>query len=83
MTGEVSFEQAQKELEQIVDRLESGRAELDEAIALWQRGEELYRLCKAKLDAAEGAIEELSRRAGEAQPADDATPFSTGDPTSA
>jgi exodeoxyribonuclease VII small subunit len=63
MTAEVSFEQAQKELEQIVERLERGEADLDETLALWQRGEELYRLCRAKLDGAQGRIEELARRA--------------------
>ncbi len=57
-----SFEAAQRELEQIVDRLERGDASLDEAIALWERGEELYRLCVAKLDAAQGKIEELEQQ---------------------
>jgi len=79
---ELSFEEAQKELEQIVDRLESGRAELDEAIALWQRGEELYRHCRAKLDAAEGKIEELSQRVAEVRPGDEAAQL-TGEPPSA
>jgi exodeoxyribonuclease VII small subunit len=65
----VTFEEAQKELEQIVERLESGQAGLDEALALWERGEELYRLCVGKLDAAEGRIEELARRVEEARPA--------------
>ncbi len=64
---ELTFEQARAELEQIVAELESGRAGLEEALALWQRGEELYRLCLGKLDAAQGAIEELGRRAGEAR----------------
>jgi exodeoxyribonuclease VII small subunit len=59
---ELSFEEAQRELEQIVERLESGRAALDEAIALWERGEELYKSCVAKLDAAHGRIDELARR---------------------
>ena len=59
---EPSFEEAQKELETIVQRLESGEASLDEAISLWERGEELYRVCSAKLDAAQGRIEELARR---------------------
>ena len=59
---EPSFEEAQKELETIVQRLESGQASLDEAITLWERGEELYRICSAKLDAAQGRIEELARR---------------------
>ena len=63
------FEEAQQELEQIVERLESGRAGLDEALALWERGEELYRLCVAQLDAAEGRVEELARRVEEARPA--------------
>ncbi len=59
---EPTFEAAQRELEQIVDRLERGQAGLDETIALWERGEELYRFCIAKLDAAQGKIEELERR---------------------
>ena len=56
-----SFEDAQRELEQIVERLERGQAPLDEAVALWERGEELYRLCLGKLDAAQGKIEELAK----------------------
>jgi exodeoxyribonuclease VII small subunit len=65
---ELSFEQAQQELEGIVERLERGEVGLDEAIALWERGEELYRLCAAKLDTAHGKIEELAQRAAEAAP---------------
>jgi exodeoxyribonuclease VII small subunit len=66
--SEQTFEAAQKELEQIVRRLEAGEASLDEAIALWQRGEELYRFCLGKLDAAQGQIEELAKRVEAAQP---------------
>jgi exodeoxyribonuclease VII small subunit len=62
----MTFEEAQKELEQIVERLERGDAGLDEALALWQRGEELYRFCADRLDAAEGKIEELAKRASSA-----------------
>jgi exodeoxyribonuclease VII small subunit len=58
----VTFEEAQRELEQIVHRLESGDASLDEALKLWERGEELHRYCKERLDAAEGKIEELADR---------------------
>ena len=36
----MTFEEAQKELERIVQQLESGQADLDEAIRLWERGEE-------------------------------------------
>ena len=69
MTAEPTFEEAQKELEQIVDRLERGQTALDEAIALWERGEELHRFCLAKLDSAQGQIEELARRDVEARQA--------------
>ena len=58
----MTFETAQRELEEIVQRLETGQAPLDETIKLWERGEELYRICVGKLDAARGRIEELSRR---------------------
>ena len=63
-----SFEQAQAELEQIVEQLERGQAPLDEALKLWERGEELYTFCRAKLDAAEGRVEELARRADQSRP---------------
>jgi exodeoxyribonuclease VII small subunit len=64
----VTFEEAQAELEQIVHRLETGDAPLDEALKLWERGEELYRFCTERLDAAEGKIEELASRAEAAKP---------------
>jgi exodeoxyribonuclease VII small subunit len=58
---EPRFEELQAELEDIVGRLERGDVPVDEALRLWRRGEELYRLCVARLDAAEGQVEELSR----------------------
>jgi exodeoxyribonuclease VII small subunit len=66
--SEPTFEEAQRELESVVQRLESGDASLDEAITLWERGEELYRVCSAKLDAAHGRIEELAKRVEEVKP---------------
>jgi exodeoxyribonuclease VII small subunit len=59
---EPTFESAQKELEAIVERLERGDAGVDELTKLWERGEELYRACAAKLEAVHGRIEELARR---------------------
>ena len=59
---ELTFEQAEKELEAIVDRLERGDAGLDETIALWERGQALYRFCRERLDAAHGKIEELTKQ---------------------
>jgi exodeoxyribonuclease VII small subunit len=59
---EVTFEQAQAELERIVERLERGDVGLEELTSLWERGEELYRRCAAQLEDAQGRIEELARR---------------------
>lgn len=68
MSEQPNFEEAQRELERIVSELEGGRASLEDAVALWQRGDELYRYCLGKLDSAEGKIEELGRRVEEVQP---------------
>jgi exodeoxyribonuclease VII small subunit len=64
----IPFEEAQRELERIVSQLEAGRAGLEDAVALWERGDELYRYCLGKLDSAEGKIEELGARIEEARP---------------
>jgi exodeoxyribonuclease VII small subunit len=69
---QVTFEEAQRELERIVQQLETGQADLDDAITLWERGEELYRLCADKLDSAQGKIEELARRVDAVRPAEPA-----------
>jgi exodeoxyribonuclease VII small subunit len=61
MSDEPTFEQVQRELDEIVGQLERGDVPIDDAIALWRRGEELYKSCVALLDAAEGRIDELSR----------------------
>jgi len=66
--SELTFEQAQAELEQIVARLEQGQASLDDALALWERGEQLYTFCRQRLDAAQGKVEELARRVEQAKP---------------
>jgi exodeoxyribonuclease VII small subunit len=71
VSAEPSFEEARQELERIVAQLESGQASLEDSVALWERGEELYRVCVAKLDAAQGKIEELGQRAGQVRPPGD------------
>jgi exodeoxyribonuclease VII small subunit len=60
VSEERSFEELQKELENIVARLERGDVGVDDAIALFKSGEELYRACVARLEAAELRIEELA-----------------------
>jgi exodeoxyribonuclease VII small subunit len=67
--SEPSFEELQRELDELVARLERGDVPLDEALALWERGQELYRACAERLDRAELRIEEL--RLGEPHLEDD------------
>ncbi|MEQ8900634.1 MAG: exodeoxyribonuclease VII small subunit [Roseovarius sp.] len=54
--SEMSFEQAMKELEQVVGRLERGDVALDESITLYERGAELKKRCEAKLKEAEEKV---------------------------
>jgi exodeoxyribonuclease VII small subunit len=59
VSAERSFEELQRELDELVARLERGDVRLDEALALWRRGEEIHRACVELLDRAELEIEEL------------------------
>ncbi|GAA0530707.1 exodeoxyribonuclease VII small subunit [Rhizomicrobium palustre] len=57
--GTLSFEAALKELEAIVARLEQGQVDLEDSIALYERGQALKAHCEAKLKAAEGRLEKI------------------------
>jgi exodeoxyribonuclease VII small subunit len=57
---ELNFEQALRALEDIVHKLESGEAPLDESIALYERGNQLRALCQQRLDAAKARIEAIT-----------------------
>lgn len=52
----LSYEEAMKELESIVSRLESGEGTLDESIALFQKGVELSKLCSQRLEEIEKRV---------------------------
>ena len=56
---DLNFEAALKELEGIVSRLEQGEVDLDDSIALYERGQVLKAHCEAKLKAAEGRLEKI------------------------
>jgi len=56
----LSFEDALKELESIVQRLERGDVPLDDSIALYARGEALRAQCQKRLADAEARIEKLT-----------------------
>lgn len=55
----VSFEKALAELEEIVRKLEQGSVELEESIALYERGAALKAHCEAKLKSAQERIEKI------------------------
>lgn len=69
---EMSFEAALEELEGIVNKLESGRVDLEESIGIYERGEKLKARCDALLKQAEARIEKITLKpdgsAGGAEP---------------
>ena len=56
----LSFEKALAELEAIVRRLEEGKVDLEESIAIYERGEALKARCDTLLKQAEARIEKIS-----------------------
>ncbi|WP_297693316.1 exodeoxyribonuclease VII small subunit [Phenylobacterium sp.] len=60
----LSFEQALAELEQIVARLESGQAPLEDSIQLYERGAALKAHCERRLEAARLRVEKIVVGAG-------------------
>jgi exodeoxyribonuclease VII small subunit len=62
--AELTFEAALKRLEEIVRKLESGEAALDDAILLYEEGDRLKQQCEARLAAAQAKIEQIQFGAG-------------------
>ena len=57
MAEKLSYEKAREELTKVVEQLESGSATLEESLKLWERGEELAKICQDLLDGAKSKIE--------------------------
>jgi exodeoxyribonuclease VII small subunit len=57
---ELSYEQAFEELQTVIGSLESGEKPLEEALALFERGQALYQRCTELLDKAELKVQQLS-----------------------
>ena len=53
---DMSFEEAMRELEQVVNALESGDVALEQSIALYERGAKLKQRCDTKLKEAEEKV---------------------------
>jgi exodeoxyribonuclease VII small subunit len=73
--AELSFEEALRELEQVVGQLERGDVALEASIALYERGAALKAHCEARLAAAQARIEQIALAEG--QPAG-LKPFDAG-----
>jgi exodeoxyribonuclease VII small subunit len=58
--GRLNFETALAELESIVERLEAGKVDLEESIAIYERGEKLKKHCEQLLKSAEARIEKIT-----------------------
>lgn len=54
---DLTYEQARKELSEIVVKLESGGTSLAESMQLWERGEQLAKICQDWLDGAQAKIQ--------------------------
>ena len=52
-----SYEAARDELAEIVESLEDGSATLEESLKLWERGEELAKICQQWLDGAKKKLD--------------------------
>ena len=52
-----SYEVARDELAEVVRQLEAGGATLEESLALWERGEELAKVCQSWLDGAKARMD--------------------------
>jgi len=60
-----SYEAARDELADIVESLEDGSATLEESLKLWERGEELAKICQEWLDGAKKLIDETKKNTGD------------------
>jgi len=57
--NDMRFEDAYRELAEIIDRLEAGDQTLDDSMALFERGRVLVLLCEKQLNAAELRVSQL------------------------
>lgn len=62
---EITFEAAVAELQEVVEKLEAGKAALEESLALYERGVALVKICNERLDAAEQRVRAVRVDGGE------------------
>ena len=57
---ELSYEAARDELTKVVAELEAGGTSLEQSLALWERGEQLAKICNTWLETAKKRLDEAS-----------------------
>jgi exodeoxyribonuclease VII small subunit len=57
---ELTYEAARDELAKVVAELEAGGTSLEESLALWERGEQLAKICNTWLETAKKRLDEAS-----------------------
>lgn len=57
---ELNYETARDELAKVVAELEAGGTSLEESLALWERGEQLAKICNTWLETAKKRLDEAS-----------------------
>jgi len=72
--AKMTFEQAMKELEKIIDQLDGGDVPLEESITIYERGAALQKHCESKLRQAEMRVQKIvAGSGGEAERAEPAS----------
>jgi exodeoxyribonuclease VII small subunit len=66
----LGYEQARDELIEVVRRLEAGGTTLEESLALWERGEELAKVCRHWLEGARARLDAALAGADSEEPAE-------------
>ena len=64
-TPPLSFEQAFERLEQILEKMNSGKTSLEDSLKLFEEAEGLMRTCNGRLNASEQRIEALIKQRGQ------------------
>jgi exodeoxyribonuclease VII small subunit len=60
----LDYETARDALAEVVNKLEAGNLTLEESLALWERGESLAQVCRARLAGARARVEAVLHGGG-------------------
>jgi len=63
--SQLSYEEAREQLIEVVRTLEEGGTSLAESLALWEKGEELARICQTALDGARERLDAVLEQAAD------------------